>query len=148
MWAGYRCAGRDWQTVCTACSVATLTLHSVAPTAGFSVGYSSLGGQQRVAALDLICSDGTTVPDAAVNATARAALAFSTTPAVTASIGIAAVSAVFQDTFANFRAGSEVISGDAVLTCPGSHVSMGAKIERWAPGQGGSLGTAYAGAAK
>ena len=112
------------------------------------MGYAAIGGQQRVAALDLICSDGTMVQDAAVNGSTRAALAFSTTPAAAAVSGIVSVSAVFQDAFANFRAGSEVVSSDAVLTCPGSHVAMGAKIERWAPGQGGGLGTTYDGGAK
>ena len=102
---------------------------------------------QYAAALDLVCSDGTTVQDPGVAPAGRPNLAFSTTPA-NAGGALSQASAAFADAFSNMRAGSEVVQADIQLSCSGSYTFLGAMVERWAAGQNGTLGTQYRGAAK
>ena len=101
-------------------------------------------------ALDLECSDGRTVLDPGANATVRASLTFGTTPAAPATIGLALASSLASDVFSYFRAGNEAGSSslEAVVACSGSLVLLGARTERWSPGQDGTLGSQYAGFVK
>ena len=120
----------------------------VSASAAFRAGYTTISGVQYLAALDLVCSDGKTVLDPGPGSTARASLIFSTSPASGAGSLLSRASAVFEDAFFNFRAGSEVVQADIQLACSGSYAFLGANTERWAAGQNGTLGTQYKGAAK
>ena len=110
--------------------------------------YVSISGGKYLAALDLVCSDGVTVLDPGAGSAARAGLAVSTTPAAASGALLTQVSATFSDVVANLRAGSEVVQADTVLSCSSGYGFLGARMERWAAGQNGTLGTQYKGAAK
>ena len=112
------------------------------------MGDIKIAGVAYLAALDLVCSDGTTVLDPGMNGAARAGLANSTTPYPTSGRLLSKASTIFADTFTYFQAGSEVVQTDDLVACSGSYGFLGAKTERWAPGQNGSLGTQFQGAAK
>ena len=116
--------------------------------AAFRAGYTTLSGVQYLAALDLVCSDGRTVLDPGPSSPARASLAFSTSPASGAGGLLARASALFDDAFSRFRGGSEVVQSDILLACSSGYGFLGAKTERWAAGQNGTLGAQYKGAAK
>ena len=116
--------------------------------AALRVGYKSYAGEQLVACLDLMCSDGTTVLDPAVNAAMRATLTFASTPATASASGLDRASANFHDVFARLKAGSEMNASDSLVGCTGTGLILGAQTEVWAAGQNGTLGSTYAGATK
>ena len=98
-------------------------------------------------ALDLECSNGVTVPDPGINTTARSNLIFSTTPPTPAGNGMALASSYSTDVLASFEAGDDAGSYArlSVVSCSGSNIFLGAKVERWTPGESGTLGNTYAG---
>ena len=88
------------------------------------------------------------VLDPGVNATARAGLAFTTTPMYWDGSLLSRASARFSDVFSNFLAGSQVDGDDIQLACGDGYGFLGAKTELWAAGEEGSLGDDYQGTVK
>ena len=132
------------------CADAALRYKETTPPcpAAFSVGYTTISGAAYLAALDLVCSDGVTVQDPGPNATFRASLNFSTTPAAPSGSLLSQASLASGDAFTDFQAGADANLTDTLLNCSGSNGFLGATTKRWVAGENGTLGDDYTDATK
>ena len=89
-----------------------------------------------LAALDLVCSDGTTVLDPGPNTTFRASLAFNTTPVAPSGGLISQASAAFAGSFTDFKADTDANIYDMLLNCSSGYGFLGATVKHWTAGSG------------